>query len=241
MVDIARLCRFIIRDDFGDIVAKIAKVLLEKGRLSLPSIRRFTKLDVKSIKENLVILMQHNMVYYAEITENNRTIVYYHIDVREILARQRIGLYLWHSKNLHNVELAPAIIHYILLNGKGTIKGVLSHYFHEKNIEGQELTKNITVIKRSFEKLIRERYLIPVFREDTISALDKRNEQEQKALIERQLILPTKKEMSDIRSKIDNDIRNADKAAQSSLKRKADDNLESSEPNKMQKTDEGFD
>ncbi|CAG8435751.1 1502_t:CDS:10 [Ambispora gerdemannii] len=240
MGDIARLCRFIIRDDFGDIVAKVAKVLLEKGRLSFLSIRRFTKLDVKSIKENLVILMQHNMVYYAEITENNRTIVYYHLDMREVLARQRIGLYLWHSKNLHNVELAPAIIYYILLNGKGTLKGVLSHYFYEKDAEGPDSTKNKTIIKRSFEKLIREHYLLPVFREDTISALDKRNEQEQKALIERQLILPTKKEMSDIRSKIDSDIRNADKAAQS-LKRKADDNLESSDSNKMLKTDETVD
>ncbi|CAG8701593.1 14810_t:CDS:2, partial [Racocetra persica] len=46
-----RLCCYVIRDDFGPIVEQVAKVLLQKGRLTLPVIAKLSKFALAKTRE----------------------------------------------------------------------------------------------------------------------------------------------------------------------------------------------
>ncbi|KAG9290214.1 hypothetical protein G9A89_022190 [Geosiphon pyriformis] len=229
---IVRLCRHIILDDFGEYVDRVAKVLLEKGRVSFYTIRRLSQLDVRKIKESLLILIQHNLAYWAEIPENNRSVVYYHIEIKEVLARDRFGIYLRHCDEL--TGHAYQILLFLLLNGKVTLKSLI------EELEGIGKSDIIPDIKLCFTSLVDHSYLIPVQISDTQSALDKRNVAEAIKLREQAIVLPTKKELAEIRARIDQDKRASDEAVTQSLKRKADD-PRPLDPNKAQKTQEILD
>lgn len=69
----------------------MAQVLLTKGRLTLSGIVHFTGLPVRTVRESLVVMIQHNVCFYAEAREGNRQVSYYSIGQDEILMRLRIG------------------------------------------------------------------------------------------------------------------------------------------------------
>lgn len=72
-------------------------MLLTKGRLPLATIARFTKLPLKTVRESLVVLMQHNVCHYAEVQEGLRHVCYYSVNQDEILMRLRIGRVIYWS------------------------------------------------------------------------------------------------------------------------------------------------
>lgn len=69
----------------------MAQVLLTKGRLTLSGIVHFTGLPVRTVREALVVMIQHNVCFYAEAREGSRQVSYYSIGQDEILMRLRIG------------------------------------------------------------------------------------------------------------------------------------------------------
>ncbi|CAJ0751673.1 13057_t:CDS:2, partial [Entrophospora sp. SA101] len=88
------LCSYIIRDDFGPVVEQVAKALLEKGRLTLQSISTHSKLTISKTRECIFVLIQHNLVYWAESREGEKIFVYYSIEKNEIISRLNFGIYL---------------------------------------------------------------------------------------------------------------------------------------------------
>ena len=72
----------------------MAKVLLQKGRLPLVSISKFSKQSISKTRECLFVLIQHNLVYWAETREGLRSSIHYSIEQNEVLARLNFGIYV---------------------------------------------------------------------------------------------------------------------------------------------------
>ncbi|KAJ3153818.1 DNA-directed RNA polymerase III subunit RPC3 [Geranomyces variabilis] len=89
-----RLAKAILLEHFGPIVQKVAGGLLERGRSTLVVLVRRLELSAKQVRESLFILIQHNMVTYAESAEGSRMVVYYQININAILLRDRFSLYM---------------------------------------------------------------------------------------------------------------------------------------------------
>lgn len=65
--------------------------MLLKGRLALPDIIRFTGLSTRQVKESLVVLVQHGIVYFSEAPEGKIEPTFYSIDPERIMMRLRMG------------------------------------------------------------------------------------------------------------------------------------------------------
>jgi DNA-directed RNA polymerase III subunit RPC3 len=56
---------------------------------------RFSEYTVKSVRENLVVLIKHGIVYFSEplddIRDDKRDATYYEIDTQKIMMRLRMG------------------------------------------------------------------------------------------------------------------------------------------------------
>ncbi|RUS34846.1 LOW QUALITY PROTEIN: RNA polymerase III subunit RPC82-domain-containing protein [Jimgerdemannia flammicorona] len=183
-----RLCREIIKDHFGPIVErssrispsfahnsflqKVANVLLNKGRLPCGAIALFAKLTQKQVRECLVVLIQHNIAYYAEIAERSRIVVYYEVSEEEILLRIRLGAILRYSGEWFGKEGALVAQH-ILRN-------------------------ELVLFTKAFTNMVRERFLVAVQAQDSISAKDRAINAEA-AELEKLLMPPTAKELKNIR------------------------------------------
>ena len=57
-------------------------------------IARFTELPIKTVRESLIILIQHGILYFSEAPEGKSEPTYYTIDPENILLRLRIGAIL---------------------------------------------------------------------------------------------------------------------------------------------------
>ncbi|CAG8581049.1 1192_t:CDS:10 [Diversispora eburnea] len=193
---ILRLCNYIIRDDFGTNVEQVAKVLLQKGRLPLLLIAKFSKFTLSKTRECLFILIQHNLVYWAETKEGKRIGIYYSIEKDEILARLNFGIYI---KNANEWE-ANEIIKIILLNGKATFQGLI------EDMKISKRTNKYKDAKEIFLKMIEKNYITPVSFSDSKSAQDKASEAEQRELAKMTSFIPTKKQMAEVKAKLAADI-----------------------------------
>jgi transcription initiation factor IIE alpha subunit len=77
---------------------KVASTLLSRGRCSFPQIVQKTHLSQKSVRELLFVLVQNNLVTYADVEEGARIVVYYEISVEQILLRDRFPVYVLLTK-----------------------------------------------------------------------------------------------------------------------------------------------
>ncbi|KAI8642004.1 hypothetical protein BD408DRAFT_191254 [Parasitella parasitica] len=88
----ARICREILKDDFGQYPATIADLLILKGRLSLSDLIRISRYTPKLVRECLIVLIQHGIVFFSEtadVEKNEAT--YYEADPGKIMMRLRMG------------------------------------------------------------------------------------------------------------------------------------------------------
>lgn len=66
--------------------------MLLKGRLTIQDLAHFTKYPKKRVREALIVLIQHGLLYFTEPTdERQRDATYYEIDADKIIARLRMG------------------------------------------------------------------------------------------------------------------------------------------------------
>lgn len=75
-------------------VQLIADLLLLKGRLTLSDLVRFSRFKAKHVRECLVVLIQHGIVYFSEPTSDSVKTdapTFYEIDPEKILMRLRMG------------------------------------------------------------------------------------------------------------------------------------------------------
>ncbi|CAG8503928.1 12297_t:CDS:10 [Funneliformis mosseae] len=190
------LCCYLIRDDFGPIIEEVAKVLLQKGRLPLVSISKFSKQNLSKTRECLFVLIQHNLVYWAETREGSRNSIHYSIEQSEILARLNFGIYVKYANEWARHRGADEITHYMLLTGKGTFTG----FIEDRNISKR--TNKFKELKETFNKMVEKRYLTPVKITDSKSAQDKASEAEQRELAKVTNFIPTKKQMAEVKAKL---------------------------------------
>ncbi|RIA83314.1 RNA polymerase III subunit RPC82-domain-containing protein [Glomus cerebriforme] len=191
-----RLCCYIIRDDFGPIIEEVAKVLLQKGRLPLVSISKFSRQSISKTRECLFVLIQHNLVYWAETREGSRNSIHYSIEQNEVLARLNFGIYVKYANEWVRHRGADEITYYMLLTGKGTFNG----FIEDRNISKR--TNKYKELKMTFKKIVERRYLSPVRITDSKSAQDKASEAEQRELAKVTNFIPTKKQMAEVKAKL---------------------------------------
>ena len=84
-----RLAEYIVRADFGSVVASVASILLHRGRMRLTEIAHFTKLPRRSVAGILITLVQHNLAWYCETELGQRTHEYFEMNLKECLMRLR--------------------------------------------------------------------------------------------------------------------------------------------------------
>ncbi|RCH84620.1 RNA polymerase III subunit C82 [Rhizopus stolonifer] len=143
----SRLCKEIILEHFGPIVSGVSQQLLLKGRLTLPDIIRFSKLTTREVKESLVVLVQHGIVFFSEAPEGKIEPTYYSIDPLKIMYRLNLGRIIQIVKEHHGKE-AEMICTLLFVN---------------------ELEK----YKRSFTQLVTQKYITAVLPEHSRSVMDR--------------------------------------------------------------------
>ncbi|CAE6341174.1 unnamed protein product [Rhizoctonia solani] len=117
----ARLCEKIIYSHFGPIAGKVAGTLLNRGRLQLPTLIRFTGLKPTLVRAALIALIQHNLVWHAEDAVEGEVV---EIDWEECIARQRFGKILAITKEKFGTQ-GQEIISVILDHGKLRLPEIL--------------------------------------------------------------------------------------------------------------------
>ncbi|CAE6470055.1 unnamed protein product [Rhizoctonia solani] len=117
----ARLCEKIICSHFGPIAGKVAGTLLNRGRLQLPTLIRFTGLKPSLVRASLIALIQHNIVWHAEDAIEGEVL---EIDWEECISRLRFGRILAISKEKFGT-LGQDIVSIILDHGKLRLPEIL--------------------------------------------------------------------------------------------------------------------
>lgn len=88
--------------------------------MPVPMIAKFTDLSMRQVRESLVILIQHNLVVYAETQEKARMVTYYEVNRVEILNRALIPKVLYSTQEWFDRD-GPLVVQSILTHGKLTI------------------------------------------------------------------------------------------------------------------------
>jgi RNA polymerase III subunit RPC82 helix-turn-helix domain len=94
---------------------QVAQVLLTKGRLTLSGIVQFTALPVRTVREALVVMIQHNICFYAEAREGLRQVCYYSIGQDEIILRLRIGRIIYWAGEWFGKEVCRKSLPYMMI------------------------------------------------------------------------------------------------------------------------------
>ena len=85
---------------------KVAGTLLNRGRLQLPTLIRFTGLKPSLVRASLIALIQHNLVWHAEDAVEGEVL---EIDWEECIVRLRFGRILAISKERFGAPVSHKI------------------------------------------------------------------------------------------------------------------------------------
>ncbi|KAF8894419.1 hypothetical protein BD779DRAFT_1609183 [Infundibulicybe gibba] len=133
----ARLCVQTIQSHFGPLTAKVASVLLTRGRLPLPQLVRFTSLKPRTVRAAILVLVQHNVLWHAN-TEDEGEI--FEVNVEECLMRLRFGRFVWQAGELFGNAL-------ILDHGKLRPPDIISQLsIHDPKLVTSSYLKPSTVL-----------------------------------------------------------------------------------------------
>ncbi|ORX45948.1 hypothetical protein BCR36DRAFT_106455 [Piromyces finnis] len=152
------LSKEITLDHFGPIVEKVYTALISKGRLLISQIINITKLSRRQVEESLFILIQQNIVKYAE--KPRTQLNYYSVDVNEVLMRIHFPLFILTIKDIFGVD-GEEIAKLLLLHGRLSLTSLLT-YVEDKD-----------AIKNTFCNMVANGFIIAVRPEDSISMIDK--------------------------------------------------------------------
>jgi hypothetical protein len=72
--------------------------LLKRGRQTLGQMVKGIQQPPKHIKESLCILIQHNIVTFAETIEKGRKMIFYEVNLLNVLLRERFPRYIQHTR-----------------------------------------------------------------------------------------------------------------------------------------------
>ncbi|KAJ1307949.1 hypothetical protein OPQ81_002026 [Rhizoctonia solani] len=137
----ARLCEKIIYSHFGPIAGKVAGTLLNRGRLQLPTLIRFTGLKPSLVRASLIALIQHNLVWHAEDAIEGEVL---EIDWEECVARLRFGRILAIAKEKFGTP-GQDIVSIILDHGKLRLPEILRLLNKSDNPTDSEAYTQVTL------------------------------------------------------------------------------------------------
>ncbi|KAJ2159222.1 RNA polymerase III subunit C82 [Coemansia sp. RSA 552] len=189
------LCRRLLREFYGPVVEAVATALLVNGRLHLGGLIAKAKLGAASVRQALVVLIQHGLVTHAASREGSRSVTFYTASLRSILRLQRSGLYLALMEERVGKD-GVAVFRSVMLNGCmaiGSVRDALGF----KNLGAVEKQQFNTAVA----KLVRERFITAVTAKDTVTMTDRVMQAEEEET-RKVGTVPTAKELQLIRRKI---------------------------------------
>ncbi|KAF9036938.1 hypothetical protein BDZ89DRAFT_1061628 [Hymenopellis radicata] len=225
----SRLCVQIIDSHFGALTAKVASVLLTRGRLMLPHLVRYSGLKPRTVRAAVLVLVQHNLLWHATIDREGEVL---EVNVDECLMRLRFAKYVWVAENLFG-DAGRDIVQLILDHGKLRSKDIHQHLPTMDH-------KGTKVYSQTLYKLVEASYLKPSTILSHESPRDKiiKYEAEEKAKIAG---FPTSKQLREAKETAEAKLKREEEAAESvGLKRKAKDQP-SHRPSKRKNVDEDGD
>ncbi|KAG0013398.1 RNA polymerase III subunit C82 [Podila clonocystis] len=192
-----KLCRLIVREQFGPIVEKVANVLIRKGRMPVGMIARITSLTSKRVRECLFVMIQHNIAVYAETQEKTRMVTYYEVNRPELLNRALMPKVLHSSQEWYERE-GESIAQTMLLHGKLTITECINDIVARGGYDKRASAQRTASFKKTFTRMVKEKCLIAVRPSDSLTAAD-RDMAEEKRETDKMTLPPTAAEMAVIR------------------------------------------
>ncbi|KIK63714.1 hypothetical protein GYMLUDRAFT_162468 [Collybiopsis luxurians FD-317 M1] len=221
------LCVQIISTHFGPLSAKVAQALLNRGRLSLSQLVRFTALKSRLVRNILLVLIQQNIVWHArsEIDGSGEEVLEFNVD--ECLMRLRFGVFVNQAEELFGVAGA-SILQLVLDHGKLTPSQIFSKLNAAATTSYlSSEDKTPIVYSQALYKLVSKHYLKPSTVSSHISPRDKRiqYEAEEKAKLSG---FPTSRQLREAKETADARLRREEEEAEKiGLKRKAKSQLSS--------------
>ncbi|KAF8201717.1 RNA polymerase III subunit RPC82-domain-containing protein [Pholiota molesta] len=207
-----RLCVEIIHSHFGPLTAKLASVLLIRGRLALFSLIRLSQLKPRNARAAILILVQHNVLWHTKGEDN---VEMFEINIDECLLRMRFGKFIWLAEQKFGRQAAD-IVQIILDHGKLRPPEIISM------LSGSD-PKTISQYNQMLTKLVSGSYLKP---STILSHLSPRDKTIQYEAEEKRKIVgfPTAKELREAKDIAQARLkREEEEAEQVGLKRKAKD------------------
>ncbi|KAL9714963.1 RNA polymerase III subunit C82 [Leucoagaricus gongylophorus] len=209
-VNITRLCSEIIHTHFGSLTARIVSTLLTRGRLPLPQIVRYTQLKPRTVRESILVLVQHNVLWHAKSDDGT---AFFEVNVDECFMRLRFGKVVFLARQLFG-QAGGEIVQITLDHGKLRLQDIL-------NLLGIYEHKVVAVYRGAAHKLVTGAYLKPSTALSHVSPKDKQIKYggEEKAKISG---FPTARELREAKLAAEARLKQEeDEAEKIGLKRKA--------------------
>ncbi|KAH8829625.1 hypothetical protein DL96DRAFT_1598899 [Flagelloscypha sp. PMI_526] len=158
----SRLCTHLVNLHFGPLTAKLADVLLTKGRLSLSQIISQTKLRPQTARAAILVLIQHDVLWYAKTDDSSPEVLEFNIE--GCLMRLRFGKFVFLSEQLLG-KPASEIVQLILDHGKLRPPDIITQL-----PDDQDSTKKN--YREALLELVKSHYLLPATETSHITPKD---------------------------------------------------------------------
>jgi DNA-directed RNA polymerase III subunit RPC3 len=168
---------------------------LKRGRQTLGQLVKGIQQTPKQIKESLCILIQHNIVTFAEAIEKGRKLIFYEVNLLNVLLRERFPKYIQYTRkeigvNVMATNKAAKIVEVLLLFGR----------LQPQDIQQRSgLTEDATI--STMETLLMQKLIMQVTLSDQMTATDRFIHQEQNE-VERAGTLLSTTELKKLRARI---------------------------------------
>ncbi|OZJ05024.1 hypothetical protein BZG36_02143 [Bifiguratus adelaidae] len=229
---IARLCRSVVYEQFGDVAEAVVRILCRQTRTNLAQILKETKLTRQQVREALVVMMQHNLIKYSLSQEGQRMATYYEVDEYEICMRLRFGSFIYWAGEWFGPD-ERFIIEFILLYGRATPE-MIYDYVINKGKQGKvtkaaakKHSERRKQVEQTLLRLVNMRFVVGTRPTDAYSKIQKRLEAEYRE--EAKLNMPaTATDKTKIKTVIEEEEeRDMASSENYGLKRKATDDIDS--------------
>ncbi|RXK38119.1 hypothetical protein M231_04580 [Tremella mesenterica] len=177
-----RLCQHLVRQAFGTVVSRIASTLMNRGRLTCPTLARLSALSRSTTMAALLILMQHHLVQSSGEPPDSDKEEAYEFNMDECLLRLRWGRILAMTLD----KLGPSateVIRSLMLYGR-LAKDEIIHA-----CGGGHGASNIMAIEEATLLLVRHHFIQPTHPEMGIIRADA---EERRFLAHRRRLYSTK-------------------------------------------------
>ncbi|CAE7491759.1 polr3c [Symbiodinium natans] len=160
-----RLAVDLLQDAFGDVVAKIAGMLLERGQLTIREILAFGKeesfddeeLPFQQVRNAMLVLTQHGLVNchpFRQSQDGKCHVQVYALDIDEVLARVRFPQYLEYVRRKYG-EQGQELLEVVLKFGRAAQQVLLDEAASASGISAE-------ILEETLKNLVTERILRPV-------------------------------------------------------------------------------